>query len=116
MNMKKLFSVTRKDFEMQTFRSGGAGGQNQNKVNSGVRLIHKASGAVGEARNSRYQHQNKQAAFLRLIKSDKFQGWMKIETARRLGTLRDIEKIVDDLMRPENIKVEYFCPSGGTND
>lgn len=107
--MKKLlFSVTKKDFDMQTFRAGGAGGQNQNKVNSGVRLIHKASGAVGEARDSRYQLQNKKAAFERLVKSDKFQAWMKIETAKKLGVLQDIEKRVDELMKPENIKIEYF--------
>ncbi len=107
--MKKLlFSITKKDFDMQTFRAGGAGGQNQNKVNSGVRLIHRASGAVGEARDSRYQLQNKKAAFERLVKSDKFQAWLKIETAKKLGDWQDVEKRVDDLMRPENILVEYL--------
>jgi len=56
-------------------RRFGLVGQNQNKVNSGVRFIHKASGAVGEARNSRHQHQNKKSAFLRLVNSSKFQAW-----------------------------------------
>jgi protein subunit release factor B len=36
---KLVFSVTSKDLNIQTFRSGGKGGQNQNKVNSGVRII-----------------------------------------------------------------------------
>lgn len=36
-----LFSVTIKDCEVQTFRSGGKGGQNVNKVESGVRIIHR---------------------------------------------------------------------------
>lgn len=103
-----LFSVTKRDFEIQTFRSGGAGGQNQNKVSSGVRIIHKDSGAVAEARDSRNQLQNKKAAFNRLVASKKFQVWMKVETARRMGTYRDVEKEVEEMMRPENIKVEYI--------
>ena len=108
-NMKKLlFSVTKKDFTMQTFRSGGPGGQNQNKVNSGVRLVHKDSGAVGEARDTRYQLQNKKSAFSRLVKSPKFQAWLKIETARSLGTYSDIEKKVDGMMGSENLLIECF--------
>ena len=40
---KLLFSVTKKDFDIQTFRSGGKGGQHQNKRDTGVRCVHKAS-------------------------------------------------------------------------
>ena len=110
MDKELLFSLTKKDFEMQTFRAGGKGGQNQNKVSSGVRLIHKDSGAVGEARDSRYQLQNKKAAFERLTSSSKFKAWLKIEIARKLGVLQDVEKRVDEMMRPENIKIEFFEP------
>ena len=53
-----LFTIRKKDFEIQTFRSGGKGGQHQNKTDSGVRIIHKASGAVGESRNDKSQHRN----------------------------------------------------------
>ncbi len=49
---KLLFSITKDDFTVQTFRSGGKGGQNQNKVESGVRIIHPASGAIGESREA----------------------------------------------------------------
>jgi len=112
-NKTLLFSVTKKEFEMQTFRSGGPGGQNQNKVNSGVRLLHKVSGAVGEARDSRYQLQNKKSAFTRLCNSSEFKSWLKLESLRRLGTLQEIEKQVEESMRPENIKVEYFEPEQG---
>jgi protein subunit release factor B len=107
MGKELLFSVTKKDFTIQTFRSGGPGGQNQNKVNSGVRIIHDASGAVGEARDTRNQHQNRKAAFLRLVNSKPFQAWHKMETARRLGKMEEIEARVDRMMSPENIKVEY---------
>ena len=62
-----LFSVTRDDFTIQTFRAGGKGGQKQNKTDSGVRCIHNASGAVGEGRDERSQLQNKKNAFKRWI-------------------------------------------------
>lgn len=61
-----MFSVTVKDCEVQTFRCGGKGGQNQNKRDTGVRIIHHPSGARGEARDERSQLQNKRLAFKRM--------------------------------------------------
>jgi protein subunit release factor B len=110
--MNLLFSVTKDDFEMQTFRSGGKGGQNQNKVNSGVRLIHRGSGARGEARDSRYQAENKRAAFDRLLKTPEWIAWHKLETARRLGSIQKVEAAVEEAMRPENIRIEGKTKEG----
>ena len=107
-----LFSVTKKDFEMQVFRSGGKGGQNQNKVSSGVRLIHRASGARGEARDSRDQPQNKRAAFERLLQTKEWKAWHAAECARRLGQESLAEQAVEDAMRPENIRVEVQTEHG----
>lgn len=100
-----LFSVTIKDCRVDTFRSGGKGGQNQNKVESGVRITHPPSGAVGEARDSRDQLRNKRAAWKRMVESKPFKAWHRVETARRLG-LRSVDEIVDEDMRPENLKIE----------
>jgi protein subunit release factor B len=109
MNERKLlFSVTKKDFEEQRFRSGGKGGQHQNKTETGVRLIHKASGARGEARDSRSQHLNRKQAFKRLIASDKFKAWLKMETAIKSKEFQDINKIVNELMEEKNLKIEFF--------
>ena len=58
---------TKKDFIVQHFRAGGKGGQNQNKTNSGVRIIDKITGLSSEGREFRSQEQNKEAAFLRLV-------------------------------------------------
>ena len=51
---------------VETFRSGGPGGQHQNKTESGVRLTHLPSGIVVTARDSRSQHRNRQIALTRL--------------------------------------------------
>lgn len=112
MTRKLLFSITKKDFEIQTFRSGGKGGQNQNKTESGVRLIHKDSGARGEARDSRDQHINKKNAFKRLINTPKFQAWLKIEISKKTGQQAEIERCaklwVEEQMKEENLLVEYL--------
>lgn len=108
MTKTLLFSLTKKDFEFQFFRAGGKGGQNQNKVNSGARCIHTASGARGEARDSRDQLHNKRNAFTRCIETERFKTWHKTECARRLGTLRDIDDRVDEEMKEINLKIEYY--------
>lgn len=107
--MKKLlFSITKKDFVIDTFRCGGKGGQNVNKRDTGVRITHPPSGASVRCCDERHQAQNKKLAFERLVKSKQFQDWHKIECARRMGTLVDIDKVVDETMSERNLKIEYF--------
>jgi len=106
-----ILSITKKDFEVQTFRAGGKGGQHQNKTSSAVRIIHKDSGAVGESREERSQFQNKRIAFKRLTGSVKFKKWLNIKLLE-IERGKTIEKQVDEMMQPENLKIETHSTNG----
>jgi protein subunit release factor B len=115
-----LFSITKKDFEIQTFRCPGKGGQNVNKVESGVRLIHRESGAVGHSCTHRHQHQNKVEAFQRLVETKEFKAWHRIECARRMGVrlpeteeqIRErVDRMVDEGLKDGSILIEEL-PDG----
>lgn len=59
-------TIREADLEWEHFRSGGPGGQNQNKVESGARVRHKPSGLVVESRSEKEQARNKAECLKRL--------------------------------------------------
>jgi protein subunit release factor A len=55
-----------RDCDMDFFIATGPGGQNRNKVETGVRLVHRPSGVMVTATERRSQHANREAAFERM--------------------------------------------------
>lgn len=108
MSMKLAFSITRKDLDIQTFKAGGKGGQHQNKTDSGVRIVHRESGAIGESRTERSQYQNKRNALKRLTGHPKFKLWMNRKLFNLDKIERDINDKVDTWMSEEFIKLEHW--------
>ena len=104
MKEKPLLTLTKKHFRVDRFKSGGKGGQHQNKVESGVRITHIETGISAESRSSRSQHQNKKVAFRSLCNNQKFKNWLKMESLYA----EDLRKKVEESMRPENLKIEVW--------
>jgi peptide chain release factor 2 len=76
------------DLKRDTFRSGGPGGQHQNKTESGVRYTHLPTGIACESRSERSQHKNDQMA-LSLLKAKLY----RIEEQKRRA---EVEKQYDE--------------------
>lgn len=108
MSKRLLFSITKKDLVVETFRCGGHGGQNVNKRDTGVRISHPESGAIGESREERSQAQNKKKAFERLVASKQFQNWVRYKAAVMEKGYRDIEERIDELVQEKNLKIEVI--------
>ena len=98
------FEIRPEDYEMQVFRSSGAGGQHINKTSSAVRLIHK-SGIVVSCQTERSQFQNKETC-LRMLRSK----LVEIREREHLANIADIKCVQQKIEWGSQIRNYVFMP------
>lgn len=102
-----LFRVTKADFDETHIRGSGAGGQHRNKVSTGVRLHHRASGATAESTEHKSQDQNRRAAWRKIRETPEWQRWFRDMVAATSGRPTVAERL-ESMMRDENITIQVL--------
>lgn len=101
--IRSEISISPNDLEWQFFRSGGAGGQNVNKVSTAVRVTHKPTGLVVTSQTERNQMQNREYA-LDLLAGKLYQ----LEEEKKRGMIHSYVKDVGAGDRADKIRTYNF--------
>lgn len=108
---QRITICTKKDFDVSYYCGSGPGGQARNKSATGVQIIHRESGAIGKASDSRSQSDNRKNAFRRLLETPQMKFWIakkKFEVDQNMTLEESIEKDCMD----KNLKYEIKSPTG----
>lgn len=101
------FTLTKKDFEITWFSGSGAGGQHRNKHNNCIRIKHPPTGVIVTGQSHKERLSNQKEAMKSLVNNPKFKSWCDLKL-REIEMGKTVEQMIDEDMRPENLKVEYL--------
>ncbi len=100
-----VVDIKEEDLRIDTYRSGGAGGQHVNKTESAIRITHLPSGIVVQCQNERSQHKNKDRA-MKMLRAKLFE---KMQT-EQLEKLQGIRGEVKEIGWGSQIRSYVFHP------
>lgn len=93
------------DLRIDTYRSGGAGGQNVNKVSSAIRITHLPTGIVVQCQNERSQLQNKEMA-MRILRGK----LLEVQEREREEQMAEIKGVMKKIEWGSQIRSYVFQP------
>lgn len=97
--------INPEDLRVDTYRSGGAGGQHVNKTESAIRITHIPTGVVAACQTERSQTQNRETA-MKMIKSK----LMELKEREAKDKVEDLKGIQMDIAWGSQIRSYVFCP------
>lgn len=105
------FEINPADLQIETHRSGGAGGQHVNKTESAIRIIHLPTGTVVDCQDERSQYKNKEKA-MKILRSRIYENMLREQQEKIAGERKSQVGTGD---RSERIRT-YNFPQGRVTD